>query len=72
MIHTNVRNGTQMQQKFRAKYQAVALTGLLAIHSTNNQAAGFVPDHSGGSVPDFHRFPYYAQTGPPPGHMDIY
>jgi len=25
--------------------------------------AAFVPDHSGGSVPDFHRFPYYALLG---------
>jgi len=27
------------------------------------QIAVFVPDHSGGSVPDFHRFPYYAREG---------
>ena len=25
--------------------------------------AGFVPNHSGGSVPDFNRFPYYALKG---------
>jgi hypothetical protein len=30
--------------------------------SQNEQwhGAAFVPDYSGGSVPDFHRFPYYA------------
>ena len=41
----------------------MAFTQPSALYWANDQAAGIVPDYSGGSVPDSHRIPYYARKG---------